>query len=95
MPKRPNIAATGIFQNPPQPKIAAFDPAPTAEAVRLPTKPKTTGSRTGKRATPFWTPTAAKKQLDLLAVDMDTTIQALLTEAVNDLFKKYDRPPIA
>ena len=40
-------------------------------------------------------PEAAKRQLDIMAIDQDTTLQGLLTEALNDLFRKYDKPPIA
>lgn len=38
---------------------------------------------------------AAKRQLDFMAVQDDTIIQALLTEALNDLFRKRGKPPIA
>ena len=37
----------------------------------------------------------AKKQLDMMAVEMDTTRQALIEEAINDFFRKHGRPPIA
>jgi Antitoxin-like ribbon-helix-helix len=58
-------------------------------------RPKSTGPRAGKKAVPLWLPAAAKRQLDLLVIEQDTTKQALLSEAVNDLFKKYRKPPIA
>ena len=58
-------------------------------------RPKSTGPRAGKKAVPLWLPAAAKRQLDLLVMEQDTTKQALLSEAVNDLFKKYRKPPIA
>jgi hypothetical protein len=35
------------------------------------------------------------KQLKVMAAAEETTIQALLTEALNDLFKKYGKPHIA
>jgi len=38
---------------------------------------------------------AAKKQLAMLAIEEDTTQQELLTEALNDLFRKRGKPPIA
>lgn len=60
-----------------------------------PPRPKSTGPRAGKKAVPFWIPEQAKRQLGFIAVDEDTTIQALLTEALNDLFRKRDKPPIA
>ncbi|MBV9482662.1 MAG: hypothetical protein JO249_18215 [Acidobacteria bacterium] len=58
-------------------------------------RPKSTGPRAGKKAVPLWLPAAAKRQLDMLVIEQDTTKQALLSEAVNDLFKKYRKPPIA
>jgi hypothetical protein len=51
--------------------------------------------RIGKRATIVQMPEAAKKQLAFLAIEKDTTQQALLTEALNMLFNKYGKPPIA
>jgi hypothetical protein len=50
--------------------------------------------RKGRASLPFWTTTTAKKQLRLLAAEKDTTQQALLTEALNDLFTKNRKPPI-
>ena len=38
---------------------------------------------------------AAARQLKHLAVERDATIQALLAEALNDLFRKHGRLPIA
>jgi hypothetical protein len=37
----------------------------------------------------------AVRQLKVLAAEEGTTIQALMAEALNLLFAKYDRPPIA
>ena len=79
-PSRPSLTTTGAF---------------TKTAPASMTRPTSTGSRAGKKAAPFWMPAAAKKQLDYLTVEQDTTQQALLTEALNDLFKKYGKPPIA
>jgi len=72
----------------------AFDRTPDATPATA-TRAKSTGPRAGKRAVPFWMPEAAKRQLDLMVVEQDTTKQAVLTEAINDLFKKYGKPPIA
>ena len=38
---------------------------------------------------------AAKKQLDIMALENDTSRQALMIEAVNRLFKKFGKPQIA
>ena len=51
--------------------------------------------RAGRVAMPFWTTATAKKQLRLLAAEEETTQQALLTEALNALFKSRGKPPIA
>src|SRR4029434_6087139 len=40
-------------------------------------------------------PPEVKKQLRILAAERETTIQALLAEAMNDLFAKYGKPEIA
>lgn len=35
------------------------------------------------------------KELKMLSIEEDKTAQKLLIEAINELFKKYGRPPIA
>lgn len=69
-----------------------FSPLPPDKA-REPTDKRP--DRVGKRATLFQLPVAAKKQLAILAIERETTQQALLSEALNDLFKKHGKPPIA
>ena len=51
--------------------------------------------REGKTAVTGFFPAAVKKQLRLMAAEDDTTIQALLAEALNDFFAKKGRPEIA
>lgn len=63
------------------------DQAPLAKELRP--------DRVGKRATLFQLPVAAKKQLAIMAIENETTQQALLVEALNMLFERYDKPPIA
>ena len=36
-----------------------------------------------------------KKQFDMLSVEVDKNKTELLTEAINDLFKKHNKPPVA
>lgn len=52
-------------------------------------------SRAGKRQVAAYFPAAVQKQLRLLTVEEDTTVQGLLAEALNDLFAKYGKPEIA
>ena len=49
-------------------------------------------SRDGKSNVTGYFDPAVKRQLRILAAERDTTIQALLGEALNDLFAKYRRP---
>lgn len=51
--------------------------------------------RVGKKQTIFHMPEAAKKQLAILAIEIETTQQALLSEALNDLFAKHGKERIA
>jgi len=52
-------------------------------------------SREGKKPiTAFFLPEVSR-QLKKLALDQDKTIQELVRESLNDLFHKYDQPPIA
>ena len=52
-------------------------------------------SRAGKRQVAAYFPVPVQKQLKLLMVENDTTVQNLLAEALNDLFAKYGKPEIA
>ena len=51
--------------------------------------------RVGKTAVSGFFPPPVKRQLRLMAAADDTTIQALLAEALNDLFAKHGKPEIA
>ncbi len=49
----------------------------------------------GRKQTLFRVNPTAIKQLEFMAVESDKTRQTLLIEALNDLFRKYGKPPIA
>ena len=83
--KRATLGATGVFADAPLPE------APKATQGKSEPRP----DRAGRAPLPFWTTSAAKKQLRLLAAEHDTTQQDLMTEALNLLFQKCGRPPIA
>jgi hypothetical protein len=79
--QRATLGATGVFAVP---------------KLKAPDKPTTVRpDRAGRAPLPFWATTAAKKQLRFLAAERDTNQQALMTEALNLLFRKYGKPPIA
>lgn len=68
----------------------------TDDPVATPTtKAQARPDRAGKKQTIFHMPESAKKQLAILAIETEQTQQALLSEALNDLFKKYGKPQIA
>ena len=52
-------------------------------------------SRRGKRVVSAYIEATAAKQLRLLGVEQDTSTQALIEEALNDLFRKYNRSAVA
>ncbi len=65
---------------------AKTDPAP---------RPTLSPSRYGKRNVSVYVNPTAAKQLRLLMVEQDSTVQALMEEAMNDLFRKYGKSAIA
>jgi hypothetical protein len=76
------------------PVAIAVVPPPVAEEP-----PKPAGffaaTRAGKKKVTATLAPAAHKQLKGLAVERDGTTEALLTEAINDLFAKYGKAQIA
>ena len=69
----------------PVPEAAAPDPAP---AARPP-------SRAGLKALTLYVDPAAHRQLRMLAIETNMSAQALLVEAVNDLFQKQGKLGVA
>jgi hypothetical protein len=52
-------------------------------------------SRVGRVALASYQAPQAVRQLKILAAEEGTTLQALMAEALNLLFTKYGKPPIA
>src|SRR6266446_4091756 len=74
---------------------AVVEPAPMVEEPKTyPENPHYRPGRAQKSNVTGYFPPAVKKQLRMLAAERDTTIQALLAEAMNDLFAKYGKPEI-
>ena len=88
-------AAGHAFSRPQQtegrlPTLAAEREAPVARVLRA-----VAPSREGKKpVTGFFMPEVSR-QIKKAALEHDRTMQELLQEALNDLFRKYDLPPIA
>jgi hypothetical protein len=70
-------------------------PAPPAEQIAQAAAPvtKKRPAREGKKAVVGYFSPAASKALAQLALDQDTSIQALLGEAIDDLLRKHGRHP--
>lgn len=88
--KRPN-ALQAVLD-----KAKGIEPPPPAlEPETAPTPRFSRPSRESKHLIGGHFPKAVAKQLRLIAVEDDTTVQALLEEALDDLFLKKGRAKIA
>lgn len=95
MSKRANLAAAlhDAGAKPAQmPPPAVVVPETSAAGQGASMRPP---SRTGQRAVTVYVKPEAHKQLRLLAVEQGGSIQDLMTEALNDLFRKHQRSQIA
>jgi hypothetical protein len=82
---RAQLGTTGVFKT-----ITTEKEVSTSESAQG-KRP----DREGRTAMPFWVPITARKQLRILAAELDTTQQELMTQALNMLFQKHGKPPIA
>jgi hypothetical protein len=88
--KKPSLANLALN------KGTSVTPAPVAAAIAQsqPTE-KEHGKKDDRIGQTLRLPPGAHKQLKRLAVDVEKPVHDLLIEAVNDLFTKYGKPPIA
>jgi hypothetical protein len=78
---------------PEAPEAAAVAPLPvTASPTPRPAAGFYAATRAGKKKVTAALDPAMHKQLKGLAVERDTTTEALLTEAIADLFAKHGKP---
>jgi creatinine amidohydrolase/Fe(II)-dependent formamide hydrolase-like protein len=95
--KRPSLAdsmrAVATEAPPPSPPRPVEKPATAV----LPAQSKAfyAATRLGKKKATATLSEAAHTQLKALSVDRHTTVEALLTEAINDLFRKHGKAAIA
>jgi hypothetical protein len=70
--------------------------AAAVEALAVPeTSAARSSVRVGRRQIAGWFAPEVARQLHLIAVEEDTTLQALMAEAFNDVLTKRGKPPIA
>lgn len=97
MSKRPNLAAarndvgTKSVRGAVPAGFAVLKTEPESEASVSARPP----SRTGLRAITCYVKPEAHKQLRMLGLEKGASVQDLMTEALNDLFRKYERTRIA
>ena len=75
---------------PPEPKVNQNGSEPPAKRQQ-----KQSPSRVGKKPVTVYYGKEAHLQLKILAAEMDTSIQELHVDALNALFVKHGKPPIA
>ncbi len=102
MSKKGNLAAalTGFDRRPSESvQSARADIVPETKKIEVPKgqggKMPLPPSRRGKKALTGYFDPEVLKQLKILAASEDKTMQALMAEGINELFKKYGRPHIA
>ncbi len=94
MSKHPSLAAAmqeASGKTKPEVKLASSMDAPQPSNATSGVPP----SRQGKKAITGHFDPAVSRQLRQLALDNNTTVQAMLAEALNELFIKHHRNPIA
>ena len=101
MAKRPSLAERMREVATPDAQLSDASPSPTDRQSESSEKRPARASgyyaatRAGKKKVTASLDPAAHKQLRQLGLDRDMTTEALLIEAINDLFKKHAKRPIA
>ncbi len=99
MTKKGNLASalSGFDRRPSETKTTVIPPEPTSEKKigREGNRNRLPPSRQGKKALTGYFEPDVLKQLKILAASEDKTVQSLMNEALNELFKKYGKPHIA
>lgn len=95
--QRPNLAevaaAAGSRRKAQQPEVTKADSTDSNQPEGRPRRAGTRPAGTKQIAGHF--PAEVSWQLRELALERRTTVQALLAEALNDLFQKHGKPEIA
>ena len=76
-------------------KLSSPGPEVKENGSETPAERQQSPSRVGKKPVTVYYDKKAHLQLKILAAEQDTTIQELHENALNDLFVKHGKPPIA
>lgn len=97
MSKRPNLAAA-LHDAGAKPAHSPQQPAAVVPIESAHSESRSPGarapSREGQRAVTLYVRPEAHKQLRLLSVEHGASVQDLMSEALNDLFRKHGRSQI-
>ena len=94
--KRPSLAETMQKVARPEPAAAPARPADVTQPLPVREgKGFYAATRAGKKKLTTAVDPGAHVQFRQLALELDKKGEALLIEAINDLFTKYGKPPIA
>ena len=86
MARRASLSDAGVMR---PSRMAAQVRGPTsADAKRSP-------ARQGKKAVAFWVDPAASAQLRIASINLDRSVQDIMTEALSDWFTKQRLPPLS
>ena len=91
MSKKPSLAAALQTYDRSAPSAPTMRPHRATESTAASQAP----SRQGKKALIGYFDPVVSKQLKQIALDLDTTSQELMREALNDFFQKHGKPAIA
>jgi hypothetical protein len=95
--RRPSLAETMQKMARPEPAAVPATAGPVSQPMT--SEPESRGfyaaTRAGKKKITTAVDPAAHVQFRQLALELDKKGEALLIEAINDLFRKYGKPPIA
>ena len=97
MSKRANLASAlhDAGAKPVQGVSVSVPAEPPAVAAVEREKPSAPPSRIGQRVVTFYVKPEAHKQLRLLGVEEGSSVQELMVDALNDLFRKHGRSTVA
>jgi len=95
MAKRSSLFTDAVEVKSTLPASAALSPEPTPLPEAQPRKYPVAKTRAGKRVATVYLDKEALRQLQKLAFDEETTIQALLIEGVNNVFASRSLSRIA
>ena len=85
MAHRPSLTEAGIIR---PSQALPLPPPPAADAKRSP-------ARQGKKAVAFWVDPGASTQLRVAAASMGRSVQDIMSEALEDWFRKHRLPRLA